>query len=225
MNRETALPMLHKLELAFRPIPAERMGMFCDMLIRKHVTEQQLGDAILKAIETCERFPSIAQLLEFAQPKTENAPRREEKPLDLAEILDAEEVALRGHARVQTLKGNMDVARDIQRRIDRIWQARASRGLSSKLRPSVENFDGTPLMNVERDWTEEDLIQTGGTEIGYPNALSKRAGERLEQVIRDRGWGPSFYVAPPLDKHAKPVKWTGDQGKDEERLDEWSEDR
>lgn len=222
MERGDCLTLMHKLELAFRPIPAERMAIYVDLLLRKNVTYPQLGDAVLLAIEKCERFPSVAELLRFAQPVVENAPRRDEEAFDLAGSLDQEEASLRWYARQATLKGDYWGANDIQKRIDRIWQQRANRGLTSKMRPAVENFDGTPIAAPARDWAEPDLVSAATGERGYPNVLSVRAGERLEKIIHDRFGTHSWHQSPPREKHAKPAAWAGASGplESEQRWDD-----
>lgn len=221
MNRDEVPPLMHPLEIAFKAIPPERVALYADILVRKNVTTGQLADAVTKAIERCDHFPSISALLKFAQEGHENAPRKDVPERTLEDILDAEETALRAMARKYTLAGRTDIAQDCQKRIDKIHLSRASRGLTTALRPTVETFDGKPLHVVERDWTEDDLVNPETGERGYPNTLSKRAGARMDAVIAERGWEPNR--GPFTDSSmpwAKPATWGGDFGRTDRDIDD-----
>lgn len=79
MNREAIVAALHRIETATRTVSPERIALFADVLIKHHVTEAQMGDAVHMTLEHWESnsFPPIAKILKWAHPSTENAPRRD----------------------------------------------------------------------------------------------------------------------------------------------------
>jgi hypothetical protein len=196
VRREEILVALHKLEVAFRPIPVDRMAATVDMLLRKQVTDWQLNAAILSAIEQCDTFPSISKLLKLI-PTTQRNPDAPQEDLGLADLFDREEQALRMWKRRFVEKGSYGEADRVQRRIDDINRRRASRGFTSKLPGEVQNFDGTPLNGIpERDWVVADLVNYRTGQVGYPNELSTRASNaKLDRIIERFGPEAAFRVS------------------------------
>lgn len=195
MRREDILVTLHKLEVAFRPIPADRMAATVDMLIRKQVSDWQLNAAVLAAIEECDTFPSISKLLKLI-PTTQRNPDAPREDLGLADEFDREELALRMWKRRFVEKGAYGEADRVQRRIDDLNRRRASRGLTTKLPGEVQNFDGTPLGGIpQRDWSDGDLVNYQTGRLGYPNAVSQRASDaKLDRIIERFGPEAAFRV-------------------------------
>lgn len=168
MNDSQILMFLHQLEVAFRPQSPERLSLYRDVIVKRKVTAEQLGDGVLAAIEKCDRFPSVAELLRFARPEAVNMPRRDGdgESVDPIAVLEREIEVQNGWLRHFAQKGD-----EYGQRMARLAIERASKKVNDRLAargrgpryvaPGVEVFGDArsetnrPVRPDFGDWTEE----------------------------------------------------------------------
>lgn len=168
MNDTQIFSMLHKLEVAFRPQSPERLSLYRDVIVKKQITAEQLGDAIITAIERCDYFPSMSDLIKFARPEAVNMPRRDGEPAheDPITTLEREIATQNAWLREFTRKGD-----EYGQRMARLAIERASRKVNDRLEargmPTRHVAPGVEVFGEERsghtyptrasfgDWTQE----------------------------------------------------------------------
>jgi len=164
MNRTDILACISQLEIAFKTISGARSALYADVIEKNNLTEPELRGAIVKIIETMDRFPTVSQILTAARP-----PRVGQPPSDPQDSKDPivqyeEEIAIQTQwLRRFESKGDdygMRVARRaIERAQDAINRRLEHRGYAPRfVGVGVEQFGADEPPRHERQhehWTEQ----------------------------------------------------------------------
>lgn len=191
MTPDEYLPHLHRLELAFKAQPPDRLRIFAERLAQKGISGAQMGDAVIACIDSCKGFPSLKEIVAAARPEGVNQPQRDTK---IEDALDREEVALRGWLR--TSAGHHREG-SVQSQLDRLRAFRRRMGYLSKLAPTVEVWPPPPEELPRSEFNPADIIGPDGVNPGFPNALSRAAYAEMDRKCRER-W-PNDPHHPPND--------------------------
>lgn len=156
MFRDQAITHLRRLENGTRRAGPEKLGIYADLVIRNGLTEDELQSGVLAVVETGSgMFPAFKDLLAACRPgrtgspdETRADPKGERARERLSNDLDREEKALRAWRIEFTKRGDERQADGVQRRIEKLWDIREARGLTSALMreiaPGVEPLFGDP---------------------------------------------------------------------------------
>lgn len=130
MSERDILVALQRLEHAHRPQSPERLAVYVEGIQRHRVTPGQLGDAVNTAIDRCDRFPALSELLRYARPEAVNMPRRdgEEGGVDPIVLLERDVEVQNAWLRRFAQKGD-----EYGQRMARLAIERASRKMNDRL--------------------------------------------------------------------------------------------
>lgn len=170
MREADILVALQRLEHAHRSQTPERLATYVEALQRNHVTPGQLGDAVNTALDRCDRFPSISELLRYARPEATNMPRRDgddghEDPLTTLEReIEVQNAWLRQFANRHDDYGQRMARLAIERASQKVNDRLAARGQSPRfVAPGVEVFGSddrasraAPVKDILSGWMARD---------------------------------------------------------------------
>jgi hypothetical protein len=72
---------LHRLEIAFKVQDREKIALFADILRRKHINDNEMGEAVVGCIEFSKFFPSVKEILSKARPNGQGLPPSDAHPI------------------------------------------------------------------------------------------------------------------------------------------------
>lgn len=172
MPERDILVALQRLEHAHRSQSPERLAVYVEGIQRHRITPGQLGDAVNTALDRCDRFPALSELLRYARPESVNMPRRDgdeggEDPIaGLEREIDVQNAWLRRFAQKGDEYGQRMARLAIERASAKVNDRSAARGAGPRyVAVGVEVFGSesparrgraTSLEDSMAGWTVEE---------------------------------------------------------------------